>query len=354
MNRKTSSRSKTEGEAGKSAQVEKRALSTTEKDGPAERIASPVIATVTDVTSAELKGRFSAGSIPLQQDFSNLIDIAECGRRAVGQSADQTNNTIGAGLSLAGDADTTTMGKLSVKAGNGIVSDGNGVSVKAGHGIACDSNGVGVRAGNGITSDTSGVSVKAGNGLAVDGNGVRIDPAKVLPKGVIMMFCSAGGTAVPAGWALCDGTNGTPDLRNRFILAGDLNSFGKQGGQKVSGDLGSLTFPVTTDNGTLNLSIETEKTVLSVDQMPSHSHGFLQNNSAATLYYNKKYAQENTDAKLTPASCSQYDNEFPEIVISKAGGGNGHNHGVTVNGQTHTHSMRVCTPYYILAFIMKT
>jgi hypothetical protein len=24
---------------------------------------------------------------------------------------------------------------------------------------------------------------------------------------------------VPAGWALCDGANGTPDLRDRFIVA---------------------------------------------------------------------------------------------------------------------------------------
>lgn len=34
-------------------------------------------------------------------------------------------------------------------------------------------------------------------------------------KGIIVMW---SGTTIPSGWALCDGTNGTPDLRGRFIL----------------------------------------------------------------------------------------------------------------------------------------
>ena len=36
----------------------------------------------------------------------------------------------------------------------------------------------------------------------------------LLPKGVIVAWNSE---VAPAGWALCDGTNGTPDLRGRFI-----------------------------------------------------------------------------------------------------------------------------------------
>lgn len=36
-------------------------------------------------------------------------------------------------------------------------------------------------------------------------------------KGII---CLWGGAIVdiPAGWHLCDGTNGTPDLRDRFVI----------------------------------------------------------------------------------------------------------------------------------------
>lgn len=37
---------------------------------------------------------------------------------------------------------------------------------------------------------------------------------------------------IPAGWQLCDGTNGTPDLRNRFIVgAGDQYTVGISDGK---------------------------------------------------------------------------------------------------------------------------
>jgi hypothetical protein len=42
----------------------------------------------------------------------------------------------------------------------------------------------------------------------------------MVPKGAIIMW--AGSVAsIPSGWALCDGSNGTPDLRNRFVLGYD-------------------------------------------------------------------------------------------------------------------------------------
>ena len=37
-----------------------------------------------------------------------------------------------------------------------------------------------------------------------------------LPKGVILAWYAQSGT-IPDGWAVCDGVNGTPDLRNRFL-----------------------------------------------------------------------------------------------------------------------------------------
>lgn len=51
-----------------------------------------------------------------------------------------------------------------------------------------------------------------------------------IPRGMICMW-SGSATAVPAGWALCDGTNGTPDLRDRFIVgAGSTYASGATGG----------------------------------------------------------------------------------------------------------------------------
>lgn len=42
-------------------------------------------------------------------------------------------------------------------------------------------------------------------------------PAGGLPAGVIVMWAGTLAT-VPSGWNLCDGLNGTPDLRDRFIM----------------------------------------------------------------------------------------------------------------------------------------
>jgi hypothetical protein len=42
-------------------------------------------------------------------------------------------------------------------------------------------------------------------------------PAADLPTGVIVMW-SGQLDAIPVGWALCDGSDGTPDLSNRFVL----------------------------------------------------------------------------------------------------------------------------------------
>ena len=51
-----------------------------------------------------------------------------------------------------------------------------------------------------------------------------------VPVGAILMW---GGSilSLPSGYALCDGTSGTPDLRNRFIIgAGSTYSVGSTGG----------------------------------------------------------------------------------------------------------------------------
>lgn len=69
-----------------------------------------------------------------------------------------------------------------------------------------------------------------------------------LPSGVITIW---SGTAnnIPTGWALCDGTNGTPDLRDKFVLgAGTTHVVGTTGGA--------------------------ETVTLTVEQMPSHNHTF--------------------------------------------------------------------------------
>jgi hypothetical protein len=58
-------------------------------------------------------------------------------------------------------------------------------------------------------------------------------PAADLPTGVIVMW-SGQLDAIPVGWALCDGSDGTPDLSNRFVLgAGAAEYLGSTGGSRT-------------------------------------------------------------------------------------------------------------------------
>lgn len=55
-----------------------------------------------------------------------------------------------------------------------------------------------------------------------------------LPPGMIMLWYGAVGL-IPAGWALCDGTNSTPDLRDKFIVGAGLSyTVGLTGGSATS------------------------------------------------------------------------------------------------------------------------
>lgn len=50
-----------------------------------------------------------------------------------------------------------------------------------------------------------------------------------LPSGSIIMY---HGATIPSGWALCNGQNGTPDLRDKFIVgAGNSYAEGSSGQQ---------------------------------------------------------------------------------------------------------------------------
>lgn len=52
-------------------------------------------------------------------------------------------------------------------------------------------------------------------------------------RGMILMWSGAI-VDIPDGWALCDGTQGTPDLRDRFVLAAGLSlNPGDTGGTTV-------------------------------------------------------------------------------------------------------------------------
>jgi hypothetical protein len=66
-----------------------------------------------------------------------------------------------------------------------------------------------------------------------DGTSIRTSKTvDVIPSGLISMW-SGSIASIPLGWALCDGSSGTPDLRDRFVIgAGSTHTPGATGGSK--------------------------------------------------------------------------------------------------------------------------
>ncbi len=95
--------------------------------------------------------------------------------------------------------------------------------------------------------------------LRNDGSGNLTWANVAVPTGVIVMWSGTLAT-IPTGWALCDGTSGTPDLRNRFILS-----------------VSTSENPGTT-GGTHSYS-------LTVGQLPAHSHTGTTGNTTPSLTF---------------------------------------------------------------------
>lgn len=144
----------------------------------------------------------------------------------------------------------------------------------------------------------------------VAGNGV--------PKGGIIMW---SGTTVPDGWSLCDGTNGTPDLRERFIIgAGKLTTLGSVGG-----------------NSSVNID-HTHPVGMSAAGVHAHS--------GVTTGPNDFADRNKTDAHTlikTPSSSHVHT-----IV-----GDGSHAHPAWTGSVSISPTVNIRPPYYALAFIMK-
>lgn len=96
-----------------------------------------------------------------------------------------------------------------------------------------------------------------------------------IPVGVITMW-SGSIAAIPAGWALCNGTSGTPDLRDRFVVgAGSSYAVGNTGGANtVTLDTTQIPSHTHTGSGTTgnnNVDHTHSGTTASTDLTHSHT-----------------------------------------------------------------------------------
>jgi hypothetical protein len=133
--------------------------------------------------------------------------------------------------------------------------------------------------------------------------------APAVPSGCILLWSGSTGS-IPAGWYLCNGANGTPDLRDRFIVgAGNTYSVNAIGGSTdavvVSHTHTATSTSVVTDPGHTHLTGDTQggsggRTVYEVGAgaavVPSAFTGI----TVATTTTNANAGVSGTNANLPP------------------------------------------------------
>lgn len=176
----------------------------------------------------------------------------------------------------------------------------------------------------------------------------QVDSAPAtIPVGGIIMW-SGLISAIPSKWALCDGTNGTPDLRNRFIVGSHSDSSGQS--------RTTITGSPTKSGGSLTHTHTAQGTALTAAQLPSHQHEY------QDAYFAENFGHKPA-GEIAGSGDTDGDNGF--IYRTRGGGatsvppapGNRPLTDPIGSGQTHTHIIDQATvlpPYFALAFIMYT
>lgn len=232
----------------------------------------------------------------------------------------------GGGDTLAG---TTTL--------TGVIDMGSSGSVQGG-----EFAGGYVRSAAGVTAGQ--ISVQAG--VPKSGSDTILTQANIaanMPSGYALMqtgmICIWYGSlgSIPAGWQACDGTSGTPDLRDKFVLGagGALPSSGGDTSTSVD-SAGAITVASYT---------------LTEADIPAHTHRYFADPATGTFSgggsgIGLSFANTPTYLTNVPSGAHGAGTQF----IESTGGGGGHTHTATQG----THSHTCLPPYTALFYIMKT
>ncbi len=135
------------------------------------------------------------------------------------------------------------------------------------------------------------------------------------PYGIITMWYS-GSTTIPAGWSVCDGTGGTPDLRSYFIMGASNDS----------------------EYGVVSGCASHAHSSPGLDSVPDHSHDVSGGTSSMA---------GSSGATNSGGACSVTGTHSHGFSVGTSSAG-GHGHTVGTSG-----SAAVLPPYYKLFYIMK-
>jgi hypothetical protein len=153
--------------------------------------------------------------------------------------------------------------------------------------------------------------------------------ANSIPSGLISMWSGTIAT-IPTGWVLCNGSNSTPDLRNKFVIGAHTDSAGVA--------YSTVTGSNTQTGGTKDaIVVSHTHTATSTVTDPGHLHTFtnysISNGSATTpvIANSNVTATVSTNSAVTGISVA---------TTNSTEGSSGTNQNLP--------------PYYALAYIMKT
>jgi hypothetical protein len=191
-----------------------------------------------------------------------------------------------------------------------------------------------------------------------------------IPAGLICMWSGTIAT-IPGGWALCDGTAGTPDLRDKFIVGARQDDAGVAK-TNVTGALTATGGAATHDHafGTLAVADHASHTH-TYTEVPNHTHpvnitdpghSHVETQNSATTGGLTGWAARDTSTNTQSATGYSTESSTTGITATTSNPTGGVATGTT-NGPSATlsHSVSGATaagstlpPYYALAFIMKT
>ena len=174
----------------------------------------------------------------------------------------------------------------------------------------------------------------------------------LVPPGGIIMWSGAIND-IPVGWALCDGSNGTPDLRDRFIVgAGESYNVGNTGwANRVT--LNTLQIPShshsgsTSSTGAHNHTGTTSLNQVGDQNVTGNIHTVTGRQDDAI---NKTSSSVGWGAVTAINLTAINTNHLHTFTTSSNGS---HSHDITIGdtGGDQPHENR--PPYYALAYIMK-
>ena len=166
--------------------------------------------------------------------------------------------------------------------------------------------------------------------------------AGIVPVGGIIMWSGAI-SAIPTNFKLCNGNNGTPDLRNKFIVGAtsdgsDTTYPGLQPGATGGDAAATLVSHSHTTNSIIEPGSNTAKNLtgrISIDSFISTQGNF---NNIVTGLEDNFIVNSGDDAPAGATNQAEYN-------------GN-HRHGTDTQGVSATN--KNLPPYYALAYIMRT